>query len=65
MVKYRTKKSLVETLRTMAIGSAIHIPEKDFKYDVVRHTAYRLKDEGIDLVVSCRDTLGTNVTRLR
>lgn len=64
MAKYVTKKSLAETLRQMSIGQQIHIPERDFRYDVIRQTAYRLRKEGVNVHVSCRNTLGANVTRL-
>lgn len=48
----------------MSVGQQIHIPERDFRYDVIRQTAYRLRKEGVNVHVSCRNTLGANVTRL-
>lgn len=64
MAIYVKKKSLAATLRQMSPGDTIHIPERDFRYDVIRQTCYRLRAQGVNVTASCRGTLGTNVTRL-
>lgn len=61
--KYVKKPSLIDTLRRMPLGGELAVPERDFKYDYIRHAATRLKKEGMLFTVTCRNILGTKVIR--
>lgn len=62
---FKTKKSLIDTLRFLKVGECVNIANKDFKFCSVRNAKYQLRREGIEIDVSERGLIGEcKVTRL-
>lgn len=64
LVKKIKARELAETLRNMAIGSEIHIKEKEFRISSVYNACYRLRKEGYKYICSAKRNIdGCVVTR--
>ena len=54
MQNFVVKKSLIDTLRALAVGESIYIKTRDFKTQSAQNAKRRLRKEGINIAISER-----------